>query len=104
MTTPFAIMIESNSFPIKTLSTTFRINDIIYLQVGNIKFDVPKKIYCKVNKVNNKSIVVTDLHVKIINDKLNFYLDTSNSISKYFNNNYSIGRNIYVCDKEQFTY
>ena len=106
---PYAVMREEGLIPTRReLNMTSRpsIDDIVYLEVGQRKFPTPRKIYCRVDKVCNKSIVVTDLVGVLIDNKIKFFLDVNNSISRDFGNRYQFAsrKNLYICDGENFDF
>ena len=104
----FAVMNHSVTFPkivAKCTIDNVRINDIIYLEVGEIKFGEARKIYCRVDAINQKSVKVTDLRVELRDGLWNFYLDETNPVSSLFKNHYKVARReMYVCDRDQFTF
>ena len=107
MSIKFATINSEKKFPtynIRCNRNNIRINDIVFLEVGENKFKTTQKIYCRVDKVNKQTIRVTDLKLEIINDKIHFYLNIFNPISKKFGNCYVYSRKIYLCDRDQFTF
>jgi hypothetical protein len=81
----------------KKMDDTVKENDIVYLKVKGKNFKDSKEIYCNVDKVNEKSIKVTDVSEEKKDNQFNYYLEQDNPISKNFGNSYNKTRNINMC-------
>ncbi len=94
----YAIMKNKNmlsSHDIRVDNNIF-IGDIIYFKINNKN----TPIFVKIEKINEKSIVVNELKLIYENDKIHFYIDENNTtINRYCRDNYRSISKIYNDDK-----
>lgn len=84
----------------KKIDQSIKKNDIVFLKVKGKHLNNQKDIYCNVDKVNEKSIKVTDITEKKEKEDYNYYLQPDNPISRNFGNSYNKTRNIQICIRD----
>jgi hypothetical protein len=98
----YAIMKNNNSLPSHNIRVEDNIvvNDIVYFKINNKN----NSIFAKVEKINEKSIMVSELKLIYENDKIHFYIDENNTtIKRYCQDNYfNLNRCMYKCDNNEY--
>ena len=80
------------------VENNINVNDIVYLKINNKN----KPIFCKIGKINDKSISVNELILIYENDKIHFYIDKNSTNIINYNCCFNLDRCIYKCDDNEY--